>query len=215
MSGMDSRKSVYLTRQVAALLVKEAGAQSYRPSLQHIFFEGGFAFYTNRFFVVRWDLRGLELEDGSWIDLVAPDVDSRPDVKIDTNGNLAAWVKMATRRSSWNLMNPERWRAPSEFKGDHPAVGRIFRLPDGPVEPVESIAFNRDYLQVLSVIVCGGFSNQIRLMPSRSEDPHLAAWWVTGGDENVQALLVPTRGPAGDAKPYVPEAKTQEEEATK
>jgi hypothetical protein len=215
MSEVDSRKSVYLTRQVAALLVRDAARESSRPALQHIFFEDGFAYYTNRFFVVRWDLRGLELPDGSWIDLVPPDTDSLPDAHIDTKGNLAAWVKIATRRSSWDLMNPDRWRSPDEFEGTHPNAGKLFRLPDGPVEPVESVAFNPEYLRVLSVIISGSFNTFLRLIPSKSESPQNAPWWLTGTDEQVVALLVPMRSGYTMDKPYVPETKKQETEATK
>jgi hypothetical protein len=216
MSEVDSRKSVYLTRQVAALLVRDAARESSRPALQHIFFEDGFAYYTNRFLIVRWDLRGLKIANGSWIDLVPPDTDSQPDVKFDISGNLAAWAKIATRRSSWNLMNQDHWKSPDSFDGTHPAVAKIMTLPEGDIESISAVAFDYRFLQMLALIVSGSFSNFIRLMPSSAKNARTKGWWITGADDNVQAMLVPMRF-SNDDLPYVPNSPEAEkdQEATK
>jgi hypothetical protein len=188
---------VYLNKKTAAILQRWADGIN-RPVLRRIYFMEGFAYFTNRWLAVRWQLTGLDIKNGSYINVLP--LDPSPYIKnekFDTTGNLAAWSKLASNRSTFDLMDPTRWLSPGDGP-DYPAIGKLFTEPDG-VPEVSQVAFNWVALAELSEIVNQGFkTTPVRLVPTRAKLAETGNWLVTGWQPEVTGLICPTRTPVPD-----------------
>ncbi|WEV72124.1 hypothetical protein [Bifidobacterium sp. ESL0790] len=201
-------KHVYITKRQAQILTRYATQESNNPLLQHIFYRDGFAWWTNKFIALRWDLRGSKIEDGQWIDLLPPETAMVPNQKFDVDGNLAAWAKVATARSSWDMMDPERWK--SGICKPQPDLRGLFVLPETPAT-VEEVAINPRFLFDMAEMVGGEPNAPLRLLPSKSDTPGTSPWWLLGGDDYVAALVVPMRSSGSQNLPYTISQDTSEE----
>ncbi|MDF7665696.1 hypothetical protein [Bifidobacterium sp. ESL0745] len=198
---MSSEKNVYITKRQAQILTRYSSEMTNRPALCRIQYDGKrFAYWSNHFIGVRYDLEGLDIPDGSWIDLLMPDSIGAPNEKFDFEGNLAAWTRVCTARSSWDLMDPERWRKPDETSSRFPEMAHLFKLPDNP-PVIDNIAFNPRFLNDTAELVRAYKTEPLIMRPSTAK-PSTGPWWCCGQNEHqVDGLIVPIRF-AGD-KPYV------------
>lgn len=204
-----TEKHIFISKRQAQILVRYAGEESNNPLTQHLYCLNGFAWWTNRFIALRWDLRGGEVKDGQWIDLVPPETDAIPNQKFTIDGNLAAWAKMATVHSSWDLMDPERWR--SGVCRPQPDLRRLFVLPKGTPQ-VEEVAFDPSRILDMGEMVREGRNDPLCLLPSKSDDAAHSPWWLTGGNPYAAALITPERFPSGaDGKPYTEDPESQKD----
>ena len=191
-------------RQLAAW-TKDTGFE--RPALCRISKQGKYAFYTNRFAVIRWDVSGLDLPDGSWIDL-KPGDSEETNTKPDTMSNMADWSRAVGPRSSWDLMDAERWREPDD--NHFPDMASLFKREGTAGAPV---SFNFSLLSGVSLVVMPVFGSRIMLTPSvGGDESNRHGWWVMSDDDRVSGLIMPRVFEDEDfnlPKPY--EANEEEE----
>ena len=207
MSSILDRTPLLVSRRQARQLASWAKGTSYdRPALCRIRKQGRYAYYTNRFVAIRWDVSGLDVPDDSWIDL-QPGYSDGANAKPDTLTNMADWAKTVGALSSWDLLDTERWRKPDGL--DYPDVAHLFtRASTGYAQA----SFNSALLEGVIMTVMPEGSIRIMMAPSVGGDSASArAWWVMSDDERVAGLIVPMRmalgGPehpdeAGLPKPY-------------
>ena len=214
MSSILDRTPLLVSRRQARQLASWAKGTGYdRLALCRISKQGHYAYYTNRFIAIRWDVSGLDVPDDSWIDL-QPGYNDGKNAKPDTLTNMADWAKTVGALSSWDLLDTERWREPDEL--DYPDVAHLFtRARTGYAQ----VSFNAELLEGVILAVTPEDSIRIMLAPSvggNSASAH--AWWVMSDDERVAGLIVPMRmalgssnhpDEAGLPKPY---EETKEEE---
>lgn len=75
--------------------------------LNTIVYNHRYAYYTNKFVVIRWRLEeNLDLKDGSFIDL---------NNKTDMDKSLAMWMKLATSKQSIDLNTKSLWNDPEKW----------------------------------------------------------------------------------------------------
>ena len=196
---MSQSRNVYLTRKIAAVLCRRMGGDQ-RAVLQRIQFTDGFAYATDRFIIARWDLRGLNVPDGSWIDLAKPEWTTIPNEKFNADGSLYAWLKLAGSKSTFDLMDESRWREPDENSSLAPHMSHLFKLPSED-EPFHSVSFSPLLLEDLVEIVSEG-KQAFQLRPTGSEmDVSIRPWWLLGDDGYADGLITPMRFNHDD--PYV------------
>lgn len=207
MSSILDRTPLLVSRRQARQLAAWAKGTGYdRADLCRISKQGRYAYYTNRFILIRWDVSGLDVPDDSWIDL-QPGYSDGPNAKPDTLTNMAEWSKTVGALSSWDLMDAERWRKPDGLR--YPDVAHFFtRARTGYAQ----VSFNAELLEGVILAVMPENSIRIMLAPSIGGDSASAhAWWVMSDDKRVAGMIVPMRmalgGPehpdeAGLPKPY-------------
>ena len=194
-------------RQLAAW-TKDTGFE--RPALCRISKQGKYAFYTNRFAVIRWDVSGLDVPDGSWIDL-KPGDGEETNTKPDILSNMADWSRAVGPRSSWDLMDAERWREPDD--NHFPDTASLFKREGTAGAPV---SFNFDLLSGVSLVVMPVFGSRIMLTPSvGGDESNRHGWWVMSDDDRIVGLLMPMRlslgAPANAESDGLPEPYKAEE----
>ena len=207
MSNILDRTPLLVSRRQARQLASWARGTGYdRADLCRISKQGHYAYYSNRFILIRWDVSGLDVPDDSWIDL-QPGYSDGANAKPDTLTNMADWAKTVGALSSWDLKDPERWREPDGL--DYPDVAHLFtRARTGYAQ----VSFNAELLEGVILAVMPEGSIRIMMAPSVGGDSASArAWWVMSDDKRVAGLIVPMRlalgGPehpdeAGLPKPY-------------
>lgn len=215
MSSILDRSPLLVSRRQARQLAAWAkGTGFIRSDLYRISKQGEYAYYTDRFVIIRWDVSGLDLPDGSWIDLEPGDVDGK-NAKPDTLTNMAEWAKTVGPLASWDLMDAERWRKPDGkfYRDDLNTFFTRSQLTGGPV------SFTLSPLEGVCLVVMPDDSREVTLAPSRGTGESLNhGWWVMSEDRRVAGMLrptMPTKGApdnpdeAGLPKPY---EETKEEE---
>lgn len=207
MSSILDRTPLLVSRRQARQLASWAKGTGYdRADLCRISKQGRYAYYTNRFVVIRWDVSGLDVPDGSWIDL-EPGTGDGTNAKPDILTNMADWTRTVDPLSSWDLMDEERWRKPDGL--DYPDVAHLFtRARTGYAQ----VSFNAELLGGVILAVLPADSIRFMLAPSVGGDGAAAhAWWVMSDDKRVAGLIIPMRmalgGPehpdeVGLPKPY-------------
>lgn len=206
-SSISDRTPLLVSRKQARQLASWAKGTGYdRADLCRISKQGRYAYYSNRFIAIRWDVSGLDVPDDSWIDL-QPGYSDGANAKPDTLTNMAEWSKTVGALSSWDLLDAERWREPDGL--DYPDVAHLFtRARTGYAQ----VSFNAELLESVILAVMPEGSIRIMMAPSVGGDGATTrAWWVMSDDERVAGLIVPMRmalgGPehpdeAGLPKPY-------------
>lgn len=206
-SSILDRSPLLVSRRQARQLASWAKGTGYdRADLCRISKQGRYAYYSNRFVAIRWDVSGLYVPDDSWIDL-QPGTSDGTNAKPDIITNMADWAKTVGALSSWDLKDPERWREPDGL--DYPDVAHLFtRAWTGYAQ----VSFNAELLEGVILAVIPEGSIRIMMAPSVGGDSASAhAWWVMSDDKRVAGLIVPMRldlgGPehpdeAGLPKPY-------------
>ena len=214
MSSILDRSPLLVSRRQARQLAAWAKGTGYdRPALCRIRKQGRYAYYTNRFVAIRWDVSGLDVPDDSWIDL-QPGYSDGANAKPDVLTNMAEWAKTVGPASSWDLLDADRWREPDGL--DYPDVAHLFtRASTGYAQ----VSFNAQLLEGVILAVMPEGSIRFMLAPSVGGDGAAAhAWWVMSDDKRVAGLIVPMRlalgasnhpDEAGLPEPY---EETKEEE---
>ena len=213
-SSILDRTPLLVSRKQARQLAAWAKGTGYdRRALCRISKQGKYAYYTNRFVAIRWDVSGLYVPDDSWIDL-QPGTSDGTNAKPDIITNMADWARTVGPLSSWDMKDPERWRDPDGL--DYPDVAHFFtRARTGYAQ----VSFNAELLEGVIFAVMPEGSVRFMLSPSVGGDSASAhAWWVMSDDERVAGMIVPMRmalggsnhpDEAGLPKPY---EETKEEE---
>ena len=216
MSSILDRTPLLVSRRQARQLAAWARGTGYdRADLCRISKQGKYAYYTNRFILIRWDVSGLDVPDDSWIDL-QPGYSDGANAKPDVLTNMAEWAKTVGPASSWDLLDADRWREPDGL--DYPDVAHLFtRASTGYAQ----VSFNAELLEGVILTVMPENSIRFMLAPSIGGDSASAhAWWVMSDDKRVAGLIVPMRmapessnhpDEAGLPKPYE-ETKAEEEQ---
>ena len=211
MSSILDRTPLLVSRRQARQLAAWAKGTGYdRADLCRISKQGRYAYYTNRFVVIRWDVSGLDVPDGSWIDL-EPGTGDGTNAKPDILTNMADWTRTVDPLSSWDLMDEERWRKPDGL--DYPDVAHLFtRARTGYAQ----VSFNAELLGGVILAVLPADSIRFMLAPSVGGDGAAAhAWWVMSDDKRVAGMIVPMRLSLGGSEhpdeAGLPEPYTAEE----
>ena len=170
-----------------------------------IYKQGRFAYFSDGRVVVRWDVEGLDVPDGSWIDLLPSgpdDCDGEP----DTLTNMADWSQTAGEDECWDLKDAKRWRKPDGEKTKD--FEKLFTRAQTAVTP---LAFDRQQLAGMILMVAGCKDWEVALAPTR-EDGH-GPWWVMGHDRRVAGLCMQHHGfnPGGDDLPEAYQEKKEGE----
>ena len=214
MSSVLDRTPLLVSRRQARQLAAWARGTGYdRADLCRISKQGRYAYYSNRFIAIRWDVSGLDVPDDSWIDL-QPGYSDGANAKPDVLTNMAEWAKTVGPASSWDLLDADRWREPDGL--DYPDVAHLFtRASTGYAQ----VSFNAEQLEGVILTVMPEGSIRFILAPSVGGDSASAhAWWVMSDDERVAGMIAPMRmalgssnhpDEAGLPKPY---EETKEEE---
>lgn len=210
-SSILDRSPLLVSRRQARQMAAWAKGTGYdRPALCRIRKQGRYAYYTNRFIAIRWDVSGLDVPDDSWIDL-QPGYNDGKNAKPDVLTNMAEWSKTVGALSSWDLLDAERWKEPDEL--DYPDVAHLFtRAWTGYAQ----VSFNAELLEGVILAVMPEGSIRIMMAPSVGGDSASAhAWWVMSDDERVAGLIVPMRvalgGPEHPDEAGLPEPYKAEE----
>ena len=196
MSSILDRTPLLVSRRQARQLASWARDTGYdRPALCRISKQGKYAYYTNRFVLIRWDVSGLDVPDDSWIDL-QPGYSDGTNAKPDTLTNMAEWSRAVGALSSWDLMDAERWRKPDGL--GYPDVAHFFtRAWTGYAQ----VSFNAELLEGVILAVMPEDSIRIMMAPSVGGDSASAyAWWVMSDDKRVAGLIIPMRLALGGPK---------------
>ena len=195
-SSVLDRTPLLVSRKQARQLASWAKGTGYdRPALCRISKQGHYAYYSNRFVAIRWDVSGLYVPDDSWIDL-QPGTSDGTNAKPDIITNMADWARTVGPLSSWDMKDPERWREPDGL--DYPDVAHLFtRARTGYAQ----VSFNAELLEGVILAVMPEGSIRFMLAPSVGGDSASAhAWWVMSDDERVAGLIVPMRMALGGPK---------------
>lgn len=196
MSSVLDRTPLLVSRRQARQLAAWAKGTGYdRADLCRISKQGRYAYYSNRFIAIRWDVSGLDVPDDSWIDL-QPGYSDGANAKPDVLTNMAEWAKTVGPASSWELLDADRWREPDGL--DYPDVAHLFtRASTGYAQ----VSFNAELLEGVILAVMPEGSIRFMLSPSVGGDGAAAhAWWVMSDDERVAGLIVPMRMALGGPK---------------
>ena len=196
MSSILDRTPLLVSRRQARQLAAWAKGTGYdRADLCRISKQGRYAYYSNRFVAIRWDVSGLYVPDDSWIDL-QPGTSDGTNAKPDIITNMADWARTVGPLSSWDMKDPERWREPDGL--DYPDVAHLFTRARS---AYAQVSFNAELLEGVILAVVPEGSVRFMLSPSvDGNDATTHAWWVMSDDERVAGLIVPMRMALGGPK---------------
>ena len=175
-------RPLLVSREQARQLADWAENSMLVPRVARIYKQGHFAYYTNDHIAVRWDVEGLDLPDGSWIDLV-PYVPGEFGVESDTLTNMADWSKVADEDDYWDLKDAKRWRKPDEcpMRDCEQYFTRVRAS-------VSFVALHKPLLTGLCLVVTGHEYGEVAVAPTREDGS--GPWWVMGHDSRVAGLCV-------------------------
>lgn len=189
--GVMDHTPLFVYRQQVRRLVSWArDSGSLRPELNRIFKQGRYAYFTNRYLAIRWDVNGLRLPDDSWVDLrlSVDDANAKP----DTLTNMANWSRLVSPKASWDLMDESRWNEPD--KHVPPNLTKLFRRPDPDSTVMPLVGFNPDLFSGVTLMVRPDNFAAVVLSPAAGDNPLSARnWWITSSDSRVAGLIVPMR----------------------
>lgn len=188
-----------VSRKQARQLAAWADGVEFSRHLTRIVKQGRFAYFTDRFVAVRWDVEGLDVPDGSWIALY-PQAPSQGSENPDTLTNMANWSLTARKGECWDLMDEKRWRGPDGVETRD--YGSLFTRARKAKTPVR---FNVRLLAGLSLVVTGRKYGHVVMSPARKDEQ--SPWWVMGLNKRVSGMVAPS-GRGYD----LPEAYTEKKE---
>ena len=193
MVSVSSDSMVVLTRaQVKAIIKqsKDADGNKRRPELHAIVKRGGYAYFTDRFTVVRWDLGELSqgIEDDSYIPI---DRSYASMIGNASDGlNLDDWSKLAGSKDTLDLLNPNSWTTGAILS--FPNVESLFVQHDSVADnSFESVAFNPTFVSNISSILGVVKGEPLRMTPPMYGSPSVKPWMFTRPGCNGVALIVP------------------------
>ena len=193
--GVSSDSRVVLTRAQVKAIVKQSRAvdgNRQRPELQAIVKRGEYAYFTDRFTVVRWDLGVLSqgVEDNSYIP-----VDRSYASMIGCVGdgvNLDDWSRLAGSRDALDLLDPNSWSTGAVLS--FPSVELLFVQHDSVADNgFESVAFDPVFLGNIASILGVGKGEPLCMTPPAYGSPSVKPWMFTRPGCNGVALIVPMR----------------------
>lgn len=156
------------------------------PHLHRIAKVGDYAYFCNKYVVIRWDVHALKVPDGSWISL---DRDrDEANAAPDTKTNMADWCKAVRPGSWWDLLDKHRWRKHDGawYPG---AVPKYFTRAGTACAPT---CFDARQLAGVSLMVRPTNDAPIILAPTvGGERSGQHCWWVMSSDERVAGLIMP------------------------
>ena len=198
---------VYLP-QVRQLVSWVHGMGRRVPYLHRIAKVGDYAYFSDKYVLIRWDVHALDVPDGSWISLDRDQ--SEANALPDTRTSMADWCKAVTADSWWDLLDPDRWRKPDGVQ--YPAVApTLFTRAETASAPT---SFDAQKLAGVSLMVRPTKDMPIILAPTvGGKKSGRKGWWVMSSDDRVSGLIMPRVFEDEDfnlPKPY--EANEEEEE---
>jgi hypothetical protein len=185
---------VVLTRSQVKAIIKQSKAvdNKQRPALHVIVKRGEYAYLTDRFTVVRWNLGELsqDIEDNSYIP-VDRSYASMIGTSID-GVNLDDWSKLASSRDTLDLLDSKSWTTGATLS--FPNVESLFVQHDSVADnSFEPVAFNPVYLSNIASILGVVKGEPLRMTPPTYGSPSVKPWMFTRPGYNGVALIVPMR----------------------
>lgn len=199
-NNADGRAGLVARSQVRALLAQARVAGLFRKDVRSrvlvtVFKRGGYAYYTDRFTVVRWELEQPDaIPDGSWIPLASSAVYDGDYKRAGVGGvrSLDDWAKTAKPSECLDLNVAGNWYSKPNAFGEFPAVERFFTGAYA-MGVYPGVAFNPAYVSNLSGVVNYGKFPSCLLQPSAEGGSVTKPWFLTGNDVHVVSMIVPMK----------------------
>ena len=191
--GVSSDDRVVLTRAQVKAIIKQSRAvdgNKQRPALHAIVKRGEYAYFTDRFTVVRWDLGELSrgIEDNSYIPI---DRSYASMIGYASDGvNLDDWSKLAGSKDALDLLDPNSWTTGATLS--FPNVESLF-VQHGSVadNSFESVAFDSTFVSNIASVLGVVKGEPLRMTPPTCGSPSVKPWMFTRPGYDGVALIVP------------------------
>lgn len=193
--SVSSDDRVVLSRAQVKAIIKQSRAvdsNKQRPALHAIFKRGEYAYFTDRFTIVRWDLGELSrgIEDNSYIPI---DRSYASMIGTASDGvNLDDWSKLAGSKDTLDLLDPNSWTTGATLS--FPNVESLFVQHDFVADnSFESVAFNPVFVSNIASILGVVKGEPLCMTPPTYGSPSVKPWMFTRPGCNGVALIVPMR----------------------
>ena len=193
--SVSSDDRVVLTRAQVKAIIKQSRAvdgNKQRPALHAVIKRGEYAYFTDRFTVVRWNLGELSrgIEDNSYIPI---DRSYASMIGYAGDGlNLDDWSKFAGSKDTLDLLDPNFWTTGPMLS--FPPVESLFVQHDSVVDnSFESVAFNPVFVSNIASVLGVVKGEPLRMTPPTYGSPSVKPWVFTRPGYNGVALIVPMR----------------------
>ena len=195
MMSVSFDNMVVLTRAQVKAIIKQSRAvdsNKQRPALHAIVKRGEYAYFTDRFTVVRWNLGELSqgIEDDSYIPI---DRSYASMIGTVSDGvNLDDWSKLADSKDTLDLLNPDSWTTGATLS--FPGVESLFVQHDSVADNgFESVMFNPVFVSNVASILGVVKGEPLCMTPPTYGSPSVKPWMFTRPGYNGVALIVPVR----------------------
>ena len=193
--SVSSDDRVVLSRAQVKAIIKQSRAvdsNKQRPALHAIFKRGEYAYFTDRFTIVRWDLGELSrgIEDNSYIPI---DRSYASMIGTASDGvNLDDWSKLAGSKDTLDLFDLNSWTTGATLS--FPNVELLFVQHDFVADnSFESVAFNPVFVSNIASILGVVKGEPLCMTPPTYGSPSVKPWMFTRPGCNGVALIVPMR----------------------
>ena len=193
--SVSSDDRVVLSRAQVKAIIKQSRAvdsNKQRPALHAIFKRGEYAYFTDRFTIVRWDLGELSrgIEDNSYIPI---DRSYASMIGTASDGvNLDDWSKLAGSKDTLDLFDLNSWTTGATLS--FPNVESLFVQHDFVADnSFESVAFNPVFVSNIASILGVVKGEPLCMTPPTYGSPSVKPWMFTRPGCNGVALIVPMR----------------------
>ena len=191
--SVSSDDRVVLTRGQVKAIIKQSRAvdsNKQRPVLHAIVKRGEYAYFTDRFTVVRWDLGELSqgIEDNSYIPV---DRSYASMIGGASDGvNLDDWSRLAGSRDTLDLLDPSSWTTGATLS--FPNVESLFVQHDFVADNgFGSVLFNPVFVGNIASILGVVKGEPLCMTPPAYGSPSVKPWMFTRPGYNGVALIVP------------------------
>lgn len=191
--SVSSDDRVVLTRAQVKAIIKQSRAvdsNKLRPELHAIIKRGEYAYFTDRFTIVRWDLGELSqgIEDNSYIPM---DRSYASMIGTASDGvNLDDWSKLAGSRDTLDLLDLNSWTTGATLS--FPNVELLFVQHDFVVDnSFGSVAFNPVFVSNIASVLGVVKGEPLLMTPPTYGSPSVKPWMFTRPGYNGVALIVP------------------------
>ena len=193
--SVSSDNRVVLTRAQVKAIIKQSRAvdgNKQRPALHAIIKRGEYAYFTDRFTVVRWDLGELSrgIEDDSYIPVDRSYASMIGGVSDGVN--LDDWSKLAGLKDTLDLRDPSSWTTGATLSS--PNLELLFVQHDSVADnSFESVAFNPVFVGNIASVLGVVKGGPLCMTPPTYGSPSVNPWMFTRPGYNGVALIVPMR----------------------
>ena len=193
--SVSSDDRVVLAKAQVKAIIKQSRAvdgNKHRPELHAIVKRGEYAYFTDRFTVVRWNLGELsmDIEDNSYIPFERAYA-SMIGTSVD-GVNLDDWSKLAGSKDTLDLLDPNSWTTGATLS--FPNVESLFVQHDSVADnSFESVAFNPVFVSNIASVLGVVKGEPLRMTPPTCGSPSVKPWMFTRPGYNGVALIVPMR----------------------